>query len=293
MKKSIRWSRFFESLIYFILLTIPMISVFARTIYVQSNPNAKDSYNGQIENSQTINLLEYLDGDTITSINYKTGYSYYENYSLNRYFYTLNFSGNSSLTEFIFNVSNFKLNGIEDNTVKAISISFGNTTTLYLNTFTINWTEETNKQTVYRWELNGNQYVSTHLNLNFNTNPIEFILTDSRIYSPDNSITLIKMDNLKYLFTTIIFYSGSLDNAFDYGLQKTIDDFGTGNINFLNWFGTMFSSNTNLLYINFVNMYLNYALWVSVGYLIYYFLTFFIKIIRNLVDGFIKKGESW
>lgn len=83
---------------------------------------------------------------------------------------------------------------------------------------------------------------------------------------------------------------GTLDIAFDYSLQNIVDKYGSGNINFLNWFGNlMFTNPSTLLYCQFANLYLNYCLYINVGYLIYYFFTFFIKMIRRLLDSFIDR----
>ena len=44
-----------SSIIFGILMCLPMFSILARVIYVQSNPNAKDSYYGE-----TINEIQYI-----------------------------------------------------------------------------------------------------------------------------------------------------------------------------------------------------------------------------------------
>ena len=250
MKKT-KFGRFFETLIYFILLTIPLISVFARTIYVQSNPNAKDSYSTQYVRSSTL---------MGSNAQLSQGLTYY-----------LNFNGNvgnvRTASSRIF-YSSISIDWTDYGVSSSLDVKGFMTYKNDAGTSNLYLFDASNTQVAVLWDY-------------FGTRIMDFSFTVSTTVSLNG--------NQGWDLYYFLLETSTLDNAFDYGLQKTLDDFGTGNINFTNWFSTLFFNVSNLLYIQFVNMYLNYALWVSVSYLLYYFLNWFIRFVRETLDNLIYK----
>lgn len=78
----------------------------------------------------------------------------------------------------------------------------------------------------------------------------------------------------------------TLDTAFEYSIGQFITANEFGKLDFFSWFSGIFLDNTahDLIYIHFINWYLNYALYVSISFLLFHILYFFIDFIRKLMD---------
>lgn len=84
--------------------------------------------------------------------------------------------------------------------------------------------------------------------------------------------------------------SYQLDNAFEYSLKKITNN-NLGNVKWFNFIGNLFldDNSQNNLYINFINWYMNYALLVSVVYVLFMVLMWFIQWIRRLLERGLDK----
>lgn len=88
------------------------------------------------------------------------------------------------------------------------------------------------------------------------------------------------------------YINGSLDNVFEYSISEITKDNNLGKVGFFTWFASMFldlNNATNMLYIGFVNWYFNYLLLVSLGYVLFAVLMWFINYIRRLLE----KGQDF
>lgn len=108
---------------------------------------------------------------------------------------------------------------------------------------------------------------------------------------------LLALPFLNILFTTAYcvfnknafesFEAGvTLSNAFEYSLSTFITNNAFGKIDFFSWFASIFLDNTShdLLYIHFINWYLNYALYVSLSLIIFHVLYWFIDLLHKLLN---------
>lgn len=103
-------------------------------------------------------------------------------------------------------------------------------------------------------------------------------------------ITISNLTSATNVYHAIYYYTyidySYLDNVFDYSLHNFIED-NNYNVDFFGWFNNLFlnQSGKNLLYLNFVNWYLNYALLVSAGYILFLLFLWFINFARKLLEG--------
>lgn len=108
---------------------------------------------------------------------------------------------------------------------------------------------------------------------------------------------LLALPFLNILFTTLYvifnknafesFEAGiTLSSAFEYSLSEFITSNNFGKIDFFTWFANIFLDNTahDLLYIHFINWYLNYALYVSISLIIFHVLYWFIDFLHKLLN---------
>ena len=80
-----------------------------------------------------------------------------------------------------------------------------------------------------------------------------------------------------------------LDNVFDYSLASFVEENNFG-IDFFQWFDNTFltQSGHNMVYINFANWYLNYAMIVSTAYILFLAMIWFVYFARNLFEKFMN-----
>lgn len=127
----------------------------------------------------------------------------------------------------------------------------------------------------------------------------QFTLDGDFIYVGSNSLyfydlSFITASTYNVIESVDIDTSGTLDNAFEYSINQFINDNNIGKLNFFEWFTDLFFDNNAKAstYINFANWYMNYALLVSLGYILFMFLMWFINFIRKLLDKGMSFGEG-
>lgn len=299
MKKTSKWERFFTALIYTILLTIPLLSVFARTIYVQSNPNAKDSYSGERTdivkrakyNTNELNSLDdFVDGNVYCFSYFSDGYSVTSSTGVTDFdistciHYSLFLSSNVS-----FRIDDF---WYEPDYTPYSYVSFYSDCVTITDCISSYLNDENATEFIYLGWILGITYIedihfyfiySSDCITNFSADDFNLLIEEGFIYASDWN---------DYEYVEVV-TNDSLDNAFEYSMQQVVNTYGKGNINFVNWFGSMFFTDTNSLYFNFVNMYLNYALYISACYLLYLVLAWFIKFVTHILNNsFLKRSEG-
>lgn len=82
------------------------------------------------------------------------------------------------------------------------------------------------------------------------------------------------------------YVKGNLDNVFDYSISKLVDENNFGQLNFFEWFNNFLlnDSQNNLLYVRFANWYMNYAMLVSLMYVLFMCLMWFVNFARKLLE---------
>lgn len=236
------------SLIYTLILGLPLFSILARTIYVQSNKNAFQSYSGvtsgQVEQTSILPSTDMFSiGGTYSYINELVSYS-----------------GTSNRLEIVPQDYTFKI---------------GNAT--YTNVDRLVWYKEGASTNYFYYHDTTNHYV----NLNNSLANITFVVSQYT-FTNDN------FDNPMFSYFYTVSYYGNyyLDNAFEYSLQEITSNNNIGRLNLVNWFTNVFlddTNPTNLLYLNFVNWYFNYALLISSVYLLFLVLMWFVTLARRLI----------
>lgn len=75
-----------------------------------------------------------------------------------------------------------------------------------------------------------------------------------------------------------------LDDVFEYSISHFISENSFGRLDFFQWFSNLFIDSSNNLYIHYINWYMNYALYVSLAFLIFMVLMWFINFARKLLE---------
>lgn len=243
------------NLIYGLLMIAPFVAILSRVIYVQSNPNAKDSYSGangyQIQYRYKIKDVENVD-DLESGYIFETTVD--KTLHTNQRIYTTEITIASNNNTYI----------IYD---KIQNVQIGAN---YLTLYDVN----NNLMSLIN-------YYNNDLTIGVLFNPLTFTnstydLSNFTTYTGVNPIENVEISN-----------NGTLDNAFEYSLQEFTKDNDIGVINFFGWFDGLFLNQTNvhnLVYLNFINWYMNYALLVSSSYLLFLALLWFVNYIRRILD---------
>lgn len=249
--------RNFMSLIFSIIVSLPFLSILSRSAYVTLNKNAKDSYYGETINEKVGNLSSYNDLKINIEYNYQspidTG-TIIERSIVN--LYVQDFSISSSYA-----VNSNPTWNIEDTNIIRIQT--------YVN----------DTYVVFQFRKNGENdfYYNTSANImNFT-----FTLTNN---VEQNSYLNTKLVQFNYFTYNKYSY---LDNAFDYSISRFVDENHWGKLNFFQWFTNLFidiNSNNNILYLHFINWYMNYFLMVSCAYILFLVLMWFINYSRILLE---------
>lgn len=112
------------------------------------------------------------------------------------------------------------------------------------------------------------------------------------VYDKSNiNYDLTKFDFIRADVSDIPYHINSieistLDNAFEYSL-KEITNNDIGKVRFFTWFADMFldvNDGTSAIYIGFINWYFNYALLMSLGYVLFGVLMWFINWVRRMIE---------
>lgn len=176
------------------------------------------------------------------------------------------------------------------------------------NEYIINWVDNTSGQT------NNTTQIIAYQNINVENVPSGavafrfgnnqrltfFDSTNTQLGYLDNisSFTYIANDSTAlaqqpwFNRQLVVYTFGKLDNAFDYSLYTFLKDNGSGELNLTDWFVEVFLQRTthNMLYINYINWYMNYSLLVSCVYLLYLVLMWFITLARRLLTSFDERS---
>lgn len=250
--KSIFGVKSITNLIYGLLMIAPFVAILSRVIYVQANPNAKDSYSDKVLKSTTeltstnqliTNQLLTIDFNETTT-NGTTGRIAYNEISINP-------------TDYGFPSQEFwAIEFARANNTYYLRLYYGEITAIQYNQVNNVW---------------GNTLLSIGLKVG-----------DYRFSSNNNALNEYGIITYALNYTT-----NSLDNAFEYSLQTFTQDNDIGLINFFGWFDGMFLNQSNThtaIYLNFTNWYLNYALLTSSAYLLFLALIWFVNYIRRILD---------
>lgn len=237
----------FMRLIYATLLALPFVAILSRVIYVQSNKNAYQSYEAQTHYKD--NFVKINNANQIyEGLQYHIVYNeeYESNYS--PYFYYID----TSLDITTFNRYDPLITYVKMQITSANRIFFYNE-------------EET----------------SFCYNEDWGTTITDIVFTSTGRVT--NS-SFINQGKTQVLFITI--EKDTLDNVFEYSVNKFIENNNFGKINLFQWTTDLFFDNNNVnnMYVGFINWYLNYTLLVSATYILFLVLMWFINYARRLLE---------
>lgn len=257
------------------ILAMPLINIGGRMAYTIFNKNAKDSYSG---------VSGY-------SINYK-----YETNNVTglvdlkpRNVYTLDFnnidiSGNDTIRFVLTYGVNFQINNNVINAVDTLEILDNNG--IYITSL--------NDTIYFRYQSNFNSYFLAVNITSIVDKKINFIFKDNFTSS---YIDYVSSSEWNVIESVDVSNLGTLDNVFDYSINKITESNNIGELKFFTWFADLFidlDNSQNALYINFINWYFNYSLLVSAVYILFLALMWFIMWIRKLLERGLDFGNrSW
>lgn len=239
------------SLIYVALLSIPLVSILSRVIYVQSNKNAYLSYSDAlIENQvQITNGNQYQEG-AILQFNYVdnglTGTNYSDQYKFDDISLDLSSIFGSSYN------SNYNYD----------TIWVRNDGYVYIKDSTIS-TSQINKANI--WGVSITQFAIKFKGVN----------TTSLTYGNGNVVL--------YQYQYKI---NNLDNVFEYSVNRLVDENNFGKLNFFTWFADLLldDGQMNMTYVRLANWYMCYALLISLMQILFLVLMWFVNFSRKLLD---------
>lgn len=246
--------------LFAVLLAFPLINILGRTAYTIVNKNAFESYSDyyinssfNITNDSQLTLNTYYEISSITSNNQNSNIYYYSSISNdNKWWYS-----DDAPYDFV-----------------AFSFSSGGTN----KGIRLYYYDADNNLASVENHSGGPNFVNGLL-------PIVFKLVNYTSVST-NTYNAYSMQKFTYK-------AGTLDNAFEYSVSKFVDDNNFGVLDFFGWFEGMFlaDNSVNNLYIHFINWYLNYALLISVAYILFLCLMWFINFVRRLLDKGMSFGD--
>lgn len=238
------------SILYAVILSFPMISILSRVIYVQSNKNAYQSYYGETINEKIETQIQY---DELQ--NNET------------YLFSNPIATNNDVNDvgymYVDNVKN--MNGFLNN----IDLS---------QVAKIRFYKTANYNTLQFYDINETTQIGS-----FGINNIQAQFTFVfKGYSENYN----GYQYANYFYKVSYNKYSYLDNVFDYSVSKLVDEQNFGQLNFFQWFGNLFLNDTqsNMLYVRFVNWYLNYALLVSLMQILFLCLMWFVNFSRRLLE---------
>lgn len=256
--------------IYCCLLAIPMVSVLARVIYVQSNKNAYQSYSGTTTQPQEIPLYQTNElaneDDFILNNIYTVDLETTNDKDINTQWYI------------IIDCKYLKIEWADTMYECTNNIQF----TYYFSSHDID-----NEMYI---EIDMNGVLLEIADIQEETYFI-FVYEDINTFTLDNTnyfSNIFHETNEELIPKTIrdIETNSTLDNVFDYSLSKFVSDNDFGKLNLFSWFYDIFltEGNNNALYIHFVNWYMNYTLLVSSTYILFLVLMWFINFSRRILE---------
>lgn len=269
----------FMRLIYATLLALPFVAILSRVIYVQSNKNAYQS--AEIENSyQTYEKVYEYETNEVNDANdlivgniYKVSITKTE----------LDLLPNS--TRFIQFTGIFQYKVYRDFTSQEVEYktSVDDLDNAKLGFFKdlpnwlmVNYINTNNQSITYLYQSN----YELVQDLTF------YILFESLTY-PQFIDYISESDYFGQEDVIIEDHTGTtLDNVFEYSVNKFIENNNFGKINLFQWTTDLFfdSNDVNNMYVGFINWYLNYTLLVSATYILFLVLMWFINYARRLLE---------
>lgn len=234
-----------------LMMSLPIISIVVRCIYVQKNQNAYLSYSGENTSDVTYeskNVSQLSLGDKV----------YYTNTNQE----LIQRTG----TDLYITATDIKVNNVIYTTADTIQFyaypSSPNSTALYM-------VIKNGNETLYNRNVLENQYEVYFTFTDYNANAASSVYLDIN-------------------FNKIIYNNNSyLDSAFEYSVNE-FNNVGFNKINFTQWFTNLFTNGDNI-YTTFINSYCNYVLFSTCVLALPYFLYWFITFVMGLMDRFGRK----
>lgn len=260
------------NVLYAVLIALPLFSILGRVLYTQWNQNAKDSYSG----NNTFTYYEKYEGAAPSNAINNESDIVLGNYYFIDGIYVSQLSNDAYLSLEYTNDSSFEL-------YDTPSVSTPHSDYLKdIVKITINL--EKDYYSIFYW-VDENNYISFQGSAGYVEGTFIFKgYDDINDFCVNGNITISTLQITTY--TEVSQTSSSLDNAFDYSISQFVNENDFGKLNFFTWFSDLFLSNNsvNNLYIHFVNWYLNYTLYVSLGYILWLVLMWFVSFIRRLLE---------
>ena len=232
------------SLIYAVLIAIPMVSIVSRFIYVQSNKNAKDSYGGFNENQ-----VEYVEPSQV---------ELYEQYNFINNTYTISQFGYIDIN--LLSINSFSGDLTNRNLIEQTNrVYISDSSNRYIFYDNSNYLTEINTQNT-TLDLT---IVITATNFT-NMNELKPLLLEMQINGNETLDNAFDYSLSQYVTDNSF---GNL-NLFEWWSNLFLD----------------LSQSKNALYIHFINWYMNYVLFVSSSYILFMVLMWFINYSRKLME---------
>ena len=256
----------FQALIYAIFISLPMLSILPSTIYFAFNEHAQNYTHEEVietyeYETNEVNSVDDLLVGNIYSVNLEN-YVVPSNLSMTLDFtniYHFNFESTNNLVQtstggYVIFISNSRLG------VCYTRYETGNGY-MYpaVRTDTFNDTINLSCEIVYSAQVNISAI-------------IQYISASNYLGEKNVEVIESEMNPL---------------TAFDNAINKFVSDNDFGNLDFFTFFSSLFLTSTSMnnLYIHFINWYMNYALYVSLAYLLFGVLLYFVNFFRKLVEN--------
>ena len=266
--KFLTCKRFFK-IIKRLILLLPMSFLMVTSLYVVINPNAKESYSGNaiydVQYKFNTNEVETIDDLVVGNIyKYTLSSSYLDNLDdRSVIFYTTYFRWENGTALYDYEVE-------KNNTTRI----------MYLE-----------KYSYYVRLLNTNASILlSPVSFTSNTFPISFYFTYVDYASNVLDVANVSISDYLPIIDVEIDTSGSLNNALTYAMSE-FNSIGFGKLDFITWFASIFSNNTNNVYIQFANSYFNYVLFVECVAILPMFIHWIIHLFEDAID-YIKIGNK-
>lgn len=242
----------FSKLIERLLVCLPLIYIAVSSAYVIFNKNAKDSYYGE-----TINETSYTPLDLTDMILDQ------------EYYFNFNLVPQQSVASDTVDIS-------------ASDITFVKSATTYTYSSATIRFYVTSAGNLLLQSYDGTSAISGNLSTDMIS--ISFTYLGFRA---NNATTRTLLNN--YLYERDYNQYSFLSNVLPYSMSE-FNKLGFGKLDFTSWFTNIFmNGNTNNVYVQFVNSYLNYFLLVEVVYFIPMIIYWFIHFGESVIEKFTNK----
>lgn len=297
MTKKIFGTKQITHLIYGILMLLPFLSILSTCAYVSLNKNAYQSYS-QSEEFTYYEKQEIKTNDIENTREFHEDYWYYIYFSTesissgdSEFYYILEDTGInaniifSSYTEYTYCSQDISLNNQYNADFLQVFLSERKNSSNVINFLNF---DDSNDEFIYEF----NHVYLYNVDLLF----FGFLIRFNQSIDLSTLMDTISISQVPSIYLPLIttyeektINQSTLDNTFDYSIAKFVRDNDNYNIHFFDWFGNLFLKNgntgVNAIYLNFINWYLNYALLVSVGYILFLLMLWFINFVRKILEG--------